>query len=731
MILAALGCASALILCAAPIAVASQSSGAISGTAATTGENGVIIIPPTATGSGAPPGAAFGGTLPARTAGGHTQGTIPVPSRGPTAGVLQPGTGDGGAGGTGGVNSQTPPGSPSALSTSSTPPASTAAPYELPSPAPERGGGIGTATPAKRVDTRLAGIRNRGLRVTEVASGKTLMDETNGPITWETTIPLTMTVDQHFDGADIHVTYNNSTNQARNIGRIFFSGIRLADRIEILDLRHAATWHTKDRANPNLGVFWSTWPGDLYSPVAVLRDSQYTMGFSIQYPALEYKHGVRIDTHNVARWNGDTGPSWAVTFLINSLIQPGESRTYTFSYRFLPRSESWLKTLVPYRDYFRATYGPVQYTRDPRPVTAVAISEISHATPSNPRAFTYTGNNRPDVFGWRPWAVEIANRRSLGYQRTMVWAAAGLYTQNRDHNYPPNSLSPMDDLPMMRTTKGELANAAGPNMQVGYWLGYSTNWTTGWDTNTPMTRYNLNSETEKANFWREIDFAASLNSTLIGLDAFVDNDPYFLVSWLRQIKARHPQMKFIAEVSPPDIIHNLAGSFLFEWDAKGPPVLADFINPGHETWLACMNYGLIERLGRRPTAAEATRELQEWANMGYVPLDFNIATVDALMLARRSWETTIPAELRMPVTASATPPATPPTTPPPADPPASPPPAGGGNLVNIGVGFNGPVVGGTAGTVSNLRLPGRRLPAPPSPPGTLGGTTVTGVTGNQ
>jgi len=452
------------------------------------------------------------------------------------------------------------------------------------------------------------------------------------------------------DGIDIRLTYFNNTDEPQPMGTINVGDLRLGDVTEVLDARTGADrWNRFDRTTNPQKTSTLSWPGDLYSPIAVIRDTRYTVGFSIQYPALEYRHAVNMRIGDGRRYSTDGGPYWFVRIELPTSLAPGQTRSYTLSIRVAPRSESWLKTIVPYRDYFRATYGSVQYTRDPRPVTGAAVAFQHELSPGNQRGFVHQ-NLRPDVHGWRPWARELTARRSLGYQRNMIWAAAGIYRENQDKNYPPNSLTPMDDIPMMRDSKAELANVASPNMQVGFWLGYATKFARLWDTPEPYRDITLGNAEEEGLLFRELDLAASLNSTLIGLDAFVSNDPYFIHTLLAKIRQRHPNMKYIAEVSPPDLTHLYAGAFLFEWDVRDNerPMLADFIVPGHETWVAVWGTQMQRDLGRRPTIAEFVAAYQRYSDAGYTILDVNAIPVPSTLLAARSWEVTVPASLREP-----------------------------------------------------------------------------------
>lgn len=439
------------------------------------------------------------------------------------------------------------------------------------------------------------------------------------------------------NGFDIRFTYTNTTEAALPMGGIQIADIRLGERVEVLDARHGTDkWSVLDRTRDAQRNVSGAWPADLYSPVAVIRDSDMIVGASVQYAAIEYRHGVSV---TVGSRPNEAGQTWAIWFDFPGQISPGQTRIYTLSVRLASRSESWLKTLVPYRDFFALTYGGVQYARDPRPITAAGIAFEQDTSPGNPRGFAYP-NLRPDINGWRPWAKEITARRTLGYQRTMVWAASGVYAANKQRNYPANALSPMDDIPAMRNSKAELANAASPSMQIGYWLGSATRYETGWDSAEPSKAITLGNEEEEGHLFRELNFAASLNAKFVGLGGLNSEDPYFLHTWVTKIKQKQPKLKLVAEGAVADIVHAMVGSFLYEWDVSEDekPVLADFLLPGHEMWVSVWGQAMTKELGRRPTFAEFIRCYERYAANGFIPVDVNAVTIPANLMAAKGWE---------------------------------------------------------------------------------------------
>ena len=83
----------------------------------------------------------------------------------------------------------------------------------------------------------------------------------------------------------------------------------------------------------------------------------------------------------------------------------------------------------------------------------------------------------------------------------------------------------------------------------------------------------------------ELDYAVSFGVTSIGLDAYSYIKPWEAYRWMRTMQERYPGVRFAAEANPPDLIHTLTAWY---WDLnlmEGPHSLADFLVPGHESWV--------------------------------------------------------------------------------------------------------------------------------------------------
>ncbi len=553
-----------------------------------------------------------------------------------------------------------------------------------------------------------AGVQGGQLTITDSTNNKVLMDGLSAIPFGDSVIKPVTKMTATADGGDMSFTYTNNTNQPQKLGKLLFQGIRLSDRIEWMDVRHTGKPIVNDRFAPQQGYTrGGNWPNDLYSPVCVIRDSNYVMGFQIMYPAVEYKHGVDVVLSDTQRWSGDGGPNWYVHFFLRGTIAPGETRTYTVAVRAAPASEHWLKTLIPYRDYFQSVYGKgASYVRDPRPIAVLGCAQMNNISNANPRGFTFP-DRRPDLNGFRPWAKEAQRRQTeMGYQRVMFWALSGLYRAHPERNYPSNAITPVYQFAKAYETRMELANAASPTLSVGYYLGYALNVERGWDTNSRFERVVPTNPNSLSIAMKEHDAARELNATMVGLDAFGDADPWLVYSYMLYLRDRYPNVKYVAELSPPDIIHTLSASFLFDMDVQEPNLMADFLIPGNETWLCNWGQQLAKQLGRRPTVSEYTTMSRRYAQMGYIILDINEINADSSLNAAEGWITNIPADLRTPL---------------PAKPPAlKSPPAW--RLLNDATPPSG---GGTTGSGT-----GGTTPPPPPPPDNTGNNQSNGPGGN-
>jgi hypothetical protein len=410
----------------------------------------------------------------------------------------------------------------------------------------------------------------------------------------------------------------------------------------------------------------ATYPNEWYSPAMVFGDGLTTVGVSVLYDPVEYDQFMRLNLQGFgAGHRGEASPSWGLRITPEGVLQPGVERRYRITLRFVRagldaqgrwRGVSWLHTLVPYRDHFRALYGGVSYQRDPRPVAGVAFGHDNQISDRNPRGFAFP-SLRPDLHGFGPWVTLL--RRDVprrGFQRLMIWAVSGLYDREREHNYPHDIFSGMAGEPNLARTVLSLRELAQPiraedgpdqRMQVGYWWGVVWRTRRQWDT-PPAIALDPDNPDHLRLAVRELDTAIELGATLIGLDAFPQSTPARQYRYLAALRERAPGVTFVTELAASDLYHTQAPTWVNAWDIRGPHILADFLVPGHETW-AGIRYDVIEsRTGRRLNAFDRLDEVRRVARAGYVPVDlFGVALPEPIE-AERSWMRSVPEDLRLP-----------------------------------------------------------------------------------
>ena len=457
-----------------------------------------------------------------------------------------------------------------------------------------------------------------------------------------TTLQPQITFTPHPGGMDAVLVYTNHGAEPAPLGHITLAGLRLAPTVRYWDFRYDSS----SSLYSNEGSFFAgpghTYPGQLYSPVAVIADDNYTIGVSLLYPILDYKHTVRVLMRSPGGIYAHGGQSWDIDFRLDGDLPPGQTRRYTLAVRVATNQADWVRTLVPYRDYFQALYGPVQYQRDPRPVEGFTLA-IAHAiSESNPRGYSST-TRRPDLNGWRRWANVFKASRSNAFTRTMVWTPSGLFKNNRDLNYPFLFMTPLLEMSASADTLDELASVAGPDLSLGFWWGRSQQVMRAWD--QPDADYlDPDNPEHVRRAFRELDAAVDLGATIIGLDAYAKIEPWTALRWLRMLQEHAPGVTFIVEPKASDIFHRVAPTWLDSPKVNQEDVLADLILPGHETWVG-VRYDLIEReRGRSLTNEEKRSIARGFAAKGYVPVVFSAISVapQADYLAAESWTWTIP-----------------------------------------------------------------------------------------
>lgn len=475
-------------------------------------------------------------------------------------------------------------------------------------------------------------------------------------------------------GFDLIYTFTNTSGTTRSLGKLQLGVINLGENIWFRDFAKSGAERTTDYSYIAPGLLYPAW---VYSPVAVMGNSKYSIGVSIQYPMLEYKHQVRLMMYSPggSTMNGPAGRGWAVEYRLNNFgdevglshidraasIRPGESRTYVVSVRVTDRDDAWQRTLLPYRGFFRATYGGVRYQRDPRPVNCVVLASAEHITNDNPLGWGQMKQYRPDVGGWRVAVQEI--RQPRNWPRVMVWMCSGTYQYSRDDEWQFTS---------RWLTSPKLAEALDPSVgfptvpamgrELGLWWTESQRYNAGRDA---MTLFSRQKQAHVKSAFKELDLAVRAGATMIGLDTFHDYatpawEHYF---WLRDMQERFPKVTFITEPIACDVVHTLSPTFQQHWAWTQPPqkaedvypittphFLADFLLPGHEIWGAMRYSDYQQFYGQRPTTNKILQDMAATAAMGYVPayaeaIDLNSS---ALFNAAESWKVTLPEDLWIP-----------------------------------------------------------------------------------
>ncbi|MBC7834207.1 MAG: hypothetical protein H7Y88_03790 [Phycisphaerales bacterium] len=486
---------------------------------------------------------------------------------------------------------------------------------------------------------------NNRIAMTDTVTGRAVLTPNLSGVLADCAANTTFQVTQQPGGFDLAVTYTNNTSQQQELGRIIVGGWRFPQQLNVWDLRHDSKVFVDDHGGHDYTSVNFTYPMDLYSPVLVCGDAEHTVGVSLLYPVMEWDHTIKLTLRSPYRRPGDQGRNWEIEARLLGQIPAGETRTYTLTFRMARTGEHWLRTLVTYQSFFQNLYGGVQYERDPRPVQAMFIAEIGNLSPTNPRGFCQP-TRRPDIHGWAPWAAHISTLPASGYNRVMLWAPSGLYRNNQNMNYPFNFLTPLNAFPAAANSWDELAAQSRPDLELGLYWGYPQRIMRTWDTSTSEVLDPDNSE-HVALAFAELDQAVAAGAQMIGLDAYTAMGPADAWRWLNIMREHAPDTRFMLEVSPCDIFHNVAASWVFANELQTAHVLADFLHPGHETWAAIMFNVLANRLGHRPSPAEKAAEVRRVAALGYTPLIFDSIPLTSDMSAAEHWTLSVPPQYRL------------------------------------------------------------------------------------
>ncbi len=512
----------------------------------------------------------------------------------------------------------------------------------------------------------------------DVSNGKLIMQERNCvPQTqgFDAQVQRTVEIRPQPSGYDMVVTFTNPTSQPLPAGAMYSGMFTLGPAVTYMDFRYGS-----QPVDANFSTYVGqafNYPDSQYSPTWVFMNGEYAVGVSVIYPMLDYQHDIRLGLMNPTGSNdGEGGPGWGISARVSNrgtepveqqlpfpaMIPAGQERTYVMCVRVTNNPGEWTRTLVPYRTFFRQKYGGVTYRREGKPVQPVVIAESSYLESSNPLGFTYIASRRPDVFGWKPWvdALKLASKTDI----QMLWAPSGLYYAKAAENFPFQMTTHWQSTPKLATAldpQQGLRAVADAGVPLGLWWGRSIEVATEWEPNEMVSLDPENPE-HRAAAYREMDLAVQAGVTTVGLDTFNPGRVQLakLYNWLHVLRVRYPSVKFIVEPNACDMLHTMAGSFISGWkDDKRPATpeglyrvnvphaLADFLLPGHETFLAFRYNGYRQYFGITPNQALIEQDARKFAAIGYTPVLFEDTTSIPAVPVARTWETTVPSDLRI------------------------------------------------------------------------------------
>lgn len=480
-------------------------------------------------------------------------------------------------------------------------------------------------------------------------------------------------------GYDLVYTFNNTTAFPKKQGQIRVGVFTQASEISVLDggRRDSAF---RDEKGDEYGVYPRYYPHNMYSPVWVIKDGRYATGVAVQYPMMEYRHDLRFAMRRSAGGyaTGEGGIGWYLEIRFSNqpsdtaesglryeaIIPPGETRKYVVNVRTTDDPDDWMRTLVPYRDYFRKAYGGVRYDRRSKPVVAHTLALSGKADNSNPYGWNSVAQRNPDVFGWEKLIDDLAER--TGWSGYMIVKPTGVFKNNKALNFPFQFTSRWLENENMRTAlhsrTGFPSLVRRTKQDLGFWWGRSTQVMTEWD-NGKFEALDPDNPEHVALCLKEMGLAAQAGATIIGLDTFSHRwtPVWKLYPWLQRLRFIFPQMQYVIEPISCDVMHTLGAMWLrgyadgtepeSEADIdyiRGPHFLADFLLPGHETWGAYRYFGHTTYFGTEITPERIHEDMRRHASYGLVPMFFVDISLNQDIEAAESWLTTVPADLQIP-----------------------------------------------------------------------------------
>ena len=450
-----------------------------------------------------------------------------------------------------------------------------------------------TALPAERglLDVKVSTVTVRGVkgvRVVPAEGGEPLVEPNGQPLFTRGACKVDYRVEPAPGGFDLLAAVNNPTKQPQKRPRFLLRGVRLGTAFTYLDARSLGHLYQREvqRGKP---IFWfgMTYPDDLYAPVVMMHNDRFAVGVSLIYDLLTEKHHVRGQCYTEGgAWFGTAGIGFDLHVDTprhrspqgRVLIEPGATQRYRFTVRFA-KPGTWRAALEPYRQHFRKRWGGVRYEADLRPVYGETMALTKFINAENPRG--YHPKRRYDRLGWKPMVDEYMTKAvANGYRRVMVWCASGLYSTGS--NYPPEFMTEWPQ--KLIDTAAELTRLKQAGATLGMWWGRAGQVSGGWNTGK-MWDLDVRKPSDVAAAMAELRLAAQRGTDEVGLDAVSYIPTWDRVAWIPRIQTAVPKLRFITEPANCDILHTLAPTFMTFARQHDPPVLADWLNPGHESWI--------------------------------------------------------------------------------------------------------------------------------------------------
>jgi predicted outer membrane repeat protein len=460
-------------------------------------------------------------------------------------------------------------------------------------------------------------------------------------------------------GFDVTYTIENIGTTAENLPELYIPGHQLDYALQSLDHSFGDHFVTPPLSGTLTITDQNRYPGTRYAPAAVVIGTMpsascgsgsvhVAVGASLKYPVLLYKHHVSVEFRSTAT---TAGQSWHTRVRLMAeggsetgyaQIQPGETRVYTVSIRYVFPSNAeisgntpyWIYTLKPYRDYFWSMYGnKAKYLQDLRPVWGHTMAQCGYeySDPNNDNERGFENVYWSGVPHWVDddgWCFVVCNMQhyleNIGrHERIMIWKPSGLYnfysgptpaTYCDDANpgplvtdsiccwlhYPPQIMS--EWLGQMAPTASVLLDiedtyGGEPSVDLGYWWGWSSKYAESWP-DDELDPLDITNATHVLAAFNELDLAEDRGAHSIGLDSLAAMPVWDALPWMTQLYNTFPTLRYVVEPDSCDLLH-LHVPFATDYtnlyaigasgDVPHPSILADYLVPGRETWIILDN----------------------------------------------------------------------------------------------------------------------------------------------